>query len=183
MSGTETLTINVAVQGAQQASSQISGLNSQLGATQSAGQKAAAGHKAAGDAAQTAAQHHTTFRQNLVSMAGGFSAATGGALELYSSYQRLEMATLGVQRADTMAEKAKATLIGAQLALQKAIQKYGADSPQAEKATIALKVAEEKVAQTAEKAKLKHDELNTAYAEFAQRLGPAVLEIGGGVVT
>jgi len=183
MSTQETLTINIAVQGAAQAAEQIGNVNTQLGATQGAANNAASGVNNAGNAAGTAAQKHAALKANLIAIAGGFTSAMGGALSLYGAYQSLEMATLGVQRADTLAEAAHTRVMKAQDAYNKAVEKFGPNSRQAIEAGRALATAKEKEGEAVDKARLKHEELNTAYANFIQQLGPSLMSIGGSVVT
>jgi hypothetical protein len=132
----------------------------------------------AGDAADTAGNKvetaadkaeaaGTKFNESALNIVTGFSGLTLAGFSLYKAWDSIEVKQRALDNANKAMQNATNGVTGAQDALNQAISKYGADSPQAEAAARALENAQNSLAVAANGAenaqKAVNDAQTTAY--------------------
>ena len=134
-----------------------------------------------GEAASTASKNTQGLGETIKGLVTGVAGFAGGIIGLVHSFTSLEKSQLGVERGQKSLTAAQAGVISATLAQQKALDKYGADSPQYEKATLNLSKAHQGLAIAEQNVKLKQDAFNEALANFATNIVPQIVSLGSGL--
>ena len=114
---------------------------------------------------------------NILGAASSFAAFGAGATALYTSLSNLDKAQLRVASAQKEVTSAQATALQAQLSYQRAVEKFGATSEQAEQALLRLQAAEEQLKIAHERVALAQNDLSDTYANFAANLAPQIISL------
>jgi len=128
-----------------------------------------------GVTAKTTAAAVTTSTGSVTGLVGGFGllATTGASAVLtFESMQRSEVL---LDRSNVMVEKSTRTVTSAQDAYNTAVEKYGADSPQALTAANNLKIAQDALAVSNERQGLAQMSVNDAQMRMATTVIPLAL--------
>ncbi len=114
---------------------------------------------------------------NILSAASSFASLGAGVTALYTSFSNLDKAELRVAVAQKEVTSAQATALQAQLAYQKALERFGESSEQAQQALLRLKASQEQLRIAEERARLAQNDLSDAYLNFAANLAPQVIAL------
>ncbi|MEM2760493.1 MAG: hypothetical protein QXU32_06665 [Nitrososphaerales archaeon] len=118
---------------------------------------------------------------NALQAAAGFAAVTASAVSLGTSLSNLEKAKLRVETAQKNIIVAQATAKETQLAYNRAVEKFGPDSEQAQKSLLRLQAAQQQVEIAQQKAKLAQDQMSDTYANFIASLAPQIISMTFGI--
>jgi len=105
----------------------------------------------------------------------GFSGMATAGFALYSSLDRVQDMQVAVDRANYMVKVSTNAVEEAQEDYNKAVEKYGADSPEAQKAAENLALAQEKLQIATDRAKMTQDNQNEAMVAATLTVVPAMI--------
>jgi hypothetical protein len=136
---------------------------------------------ASGKAAEQSQSKFTKFGTTMQSNVGSITAVTGSAWGLFNAFDDMEKKVLATNRAQTMAERSALMLSKQQDKLQKIASKSGKGSQEYATQLEVVRLAQDKVTQTGEKAKIMAGDLQESYAQLAMTAGPMAAALGGSV--
>ena len=127
------------------------------------------------DSARRVQQAHEDLNSGLKDVVTGFSGVATSAFALYNAYDRVQDMQVSVDRANLTVKTSLNAVEDAQTRLNAAIEKYGADSPQAQAASEDLKLAQERYEVAVERAQMMQGNLNETMVQSALTVIPTVI--------
>jgi phage-related protein len=126
----------------------------------------------ANKAVQEAQNRTNASVRDLVS---GFSGLATSAFNLYQGIDRIEKSQYALERANYMVQTATKSVEDAQNRYNLAVEKYGADSAEAQKAARDLELAQERYRLAVEKAEMAQGNLSQTMAQVALSVVPTLI--------
>jgi phage-related protein len=105
----------------------------------------------------------------------GFSGLATSAFSLYQGIDRVEKSQYALERANYLAQTALKAVEDAQSRYNQAVEKYGADSEEAQKAARVLELAQERYRLAVEKAEMAQGNLSQTMAQVALSVVPTLI--------